>query len=258
MLTFKNLNILCLIILFSFFVVNHFIDIPMTMFIVLIIVWFTLTSIGSFNIGWNYHLKALNKNISIKKRHVAITFDDGPNNIYTPQVLKLLKSYKAKASFFCIGKNIEMYPSVLKDIANQGHTIGNHTYTHSYSMGFFRKEKVIHEINKTKKLVEKILGKKMKLFRPPFGITNPSIAKAIQQEKKQVIGWNIRSLDTIINDENKILNRIKSKISPGSVILLHDTCEKSINVLKQLLLFLYENNYQSVTVDTLFNIDAYE
>ena len=96
MLTFKSLNILCLIILFSFFVFNHFIDIPITVYIILIVVWFTLTSIGSFNIGWNYHLKALNKNISIKKRHVAITFDDGPNNIYTPQVLKLLKSYKHK------------------------------------------------------------------------------------------------------------------------------------------------------------------
>ena len=98
----------------------------------------------------------------------------------------------------------------------------------------------------------------MKLFRPPFGITNPSIAEAIQQEKKQVIGWNIRSLDSVINDEKKILNRIKNKISPGAVILLHDTSKKSIAVLKQLLLFLYENNYQSVTVDTLFDIDAYE
>ena len=151
-----------------------------------------------------------------------------------------------------------MHPTILKDIVNQGHTIGNHTYTHSYLMGFFRKQKVIHEINKTQKLVDKILGKKMKLFRPPFGITNPSIAEAIQQEKKQVIGWNIRSLDSVINDEKKILNRIKNKISPGAVILLHDTSKKSIAVLKQLLLFLYENNYQSVTVDTLFDIDAYE
>ena len=258
MLKFKKINILILIILFIFFVFEYFIELHISAYIIIIIVWFIITSIGSVNISWNYYLKALNKNDTIIKRHVAITFDDGPNNIYTLEVLKLLKRYKAKASFFCIGKNIEMYPKILKEIVNQGHIIGNHTYSHSYLMGFFSKENVINEINCTNKLVEKILGKKMKLFRPPFGITNPSIAKAINEEKKQVIGWNIRSLDTIINDEKKILNRIKNKISPGSIILLHDTSKKSVNVLKQLLIFLYKNNYQSVTVDTLLNIDAYE
>ena len=258
MLTFKKINTIGVIILTILVVFNYFLTIHMGVYIILIIVWFTITSIGSFNIGLNYHLKALNKNPFTKTKQIAITFDDGPNNIYTPQVLKLLESYNAKASFFCIGKHIEIHPMILKDIVNQGHTIGNHTYSHSYLTGFFRKKKVIHEIKKTKKIVEKLVGKKMKLFRPPFGVTNPSIAKAIQEERNYVIGWNIRSLDTIIKDQKKILNNIKNNISPGAVILFHDTTEKSIAILEQLLLFLHKNGYQSVTVDTLFNIEAYD
>ena len=94
MLKFKKINILILIILFIFFVFEYFIELHISAYIIIIIVWFTITSIGSVNISWNYYLKALNKNDTIKKKHVAITFDDGPNNIYTIEVLKLLKRYK--------------------------------------------------------------------------------------------------------------------------------------------------------------------
>ena len=96
-----------------------------------------------------------------------------------------------------------------------------------------------------------------KSFRPPYGVTNPSISKAIKRTKHHVIGWNIRSLDTVKNNEQKILNRIIKKVSPGAVILLHDSKEISVSVLEQLLLFLQQKGYQSITINTLFNIEAY-
>ena len=114
MLTFKKINTIGVTILTILVFLNYFLTIHMGAYIILIIVWFTITSIGSFNIGLNYHLKALNKNPFTKTKQIAITFDDGPNNIYTPQVLKLLESYNAKASFFCIGKHIETHPIILK------------------------------------------------------------------------------------------------------------------------------------------------
>ncbi len=179
------------------------------------------------------------------------------NGEFTPQILELLKSYDAKATFFCTGKQIEQHQNIIKSIVSNGHTLGNHSYSHSHYFDFYGKQKVITEIKKTNDLIESIIGKKMNLFRPPYGVTNPSIIKAIKETKHQVVGWNIRSLDTVKTNEQEILNRITRNISPGSVILLHDSKEITISILEQLLLFLQQNGYQSITIDTLFNIEAY-
>ncbi|MEH6535272.1 MAG: polysaccharide deacetylase family protein [Psychroserpens sp.] len=257
MLTFKNINALTTTLFISLLIGELYVNIPVLAYVILVLSWLLITIIGSFNILWNYHLMAFNSNKNHKEKHVAITFDDGPNIKYTPQILELLKSHQAKATFFCIGKHVEKHPNIIKNIVNDGHTIGNHSYFHSNYFDFYRKQKIVNEIEKTNNLVETIIGKKMTLFRPPFGITNPSIARALKQTKHKVIGWDIRSLDTVKNDEQKILNRIIKKISPGSVILLHDSKEITVSVLEQLLLFLQENGYQSITIDTLFNIEAY-
>ncbi len=257
MLTFKNINIISVILLTGLLVSELYLNIPLLAYIILGLFWLVMTTIGSFNILWNYHLKAFNSNSDLKEKYVAITFDDGPNSNLTPQILQLLKTYDAKATFFCIGKQIEQFPGMVKTIVKDGHTIGNHTYSHSPQFDFYKKQDIVKEIEKTNELVKSIIGKKMKLFRPPYGVTNPSIAKAIKITKHHVIGWNIRSLDTVIKKDYKILNRITKKVSPGAVILLHDSQEITVKVLEQLLLFLKENGYQSITIDNLFNIEAY-
>lgn len=257
MLIFKNTNTFTLFIIAGLIASNYYFNIPVFTYLLVILFWLIITSIGSFNITWNYHLKAYNAALNSKEKYVAITFDDGPNTEFTPQILKILKNYNAKATFFCIGKHIEQYPDIIKEIINDGHTIGNHSYSHSSFFDFYGKRKVIAEIKKTDDLIQKLIGKKMNLFRPPYGVTNPSISKAIKQTAHKVIGWNIRSLDTVKNNDQEILNRITNKITPGSVILLHDSKAITVNVLEQLLLFLQKNNYKPVTVNTLFNIKAY-
>lgn len=257
MLNFKNINSLAIALFIGLLMCSLFLDIHFLIFVSLFFFWLIITSIGSFNITWNYHLKAFNASKNHKKKQVAITFDDGPNAELTPQILKLLKAYNAKATFFCIGKHIEAHPEIIKTIVDQGHVIGNHTYSHSNFFDLYGKQKVTDEINKTNNLVTSIINKKMIFFRPPYGVTNPAITKAIKQTKHRVIGWNIRSLDTVKNSEQDILNRITKNIKPGAVILLHDSKEITIRVLEQLLLFLQENNYQPITIDDLFNIEAY-
>ena len=257
MLTFKNINALAITLFLGLLIGELYINIPVLVYVVLVFFWLLITTIGSFNILWNYHLKAYHSNSNIKEKYVAITFDDGPNSKFTPQILDLLKTYNAKATFFCIGKQIEQHPDLVKRIISDEHTIGNHSYAHSPYFDFYGKQKVINEIEKTDNLIESLIGKKMNLFRPPYGVTNPSISKAIKQTKHHVIGWNIRSLDTVKKNKQNILNRITKKVSPGAVILLHDSKEITVSVLEQLLLFLQENGYQSITIDTLFNIEAY-
>nr|WP_321539369.1 polysaccharide deacetylase family protein [Flavobacterium piscinae] len=159
---------------------------------------------------------------------------------------------------FCIGKQIENNPQLFKRIISEGHLVGNHSFSHSENFGFFSSQNVLNEITTTNKLVQQWSGLNMKLFRPPFGVTNPMIAKAISETKHHVIGWNIRSLDTVYEDENTIFERVKNKIKPGGIILMHDTSQKSVNVLERLLLFLKTENYSIVSVDKLLNLSAYE
>lgn len=225
--------------------------------VLLFLIWFSLTALGSAFVGWNYHIPILNSNEKAIKNQIALTFDDGPIPEFTPQVLKLLKQHQAKATFFCIGKHIEKHPELFKQIIADGHTIGNHTYSHPNNFGFLSTKKVQTELEQTRNLIKKLSGLTSKLYRPAFGVTNPRIRRAVQNLNLTTIGWNKRSLDTTNISEETILKRATKNLKTGDVILLHDTSEKSVRVLEQLLLILRDKNMQSVTVDTLFKIQAY-
>ena len=234
-----------------------FVNIPLWIFLVLTLMWLLITIAGSLFIQWNYHFDSLNKNPEILKNQVAITFDDGPHPEFTPQVLELLKKYHAKASFFCIGKNIETYPELFKTIIEEGHSVGNHTYSHSNTFGFYSTTEVVAELERTNKIVKSISNLELKMYRPAFGATNPNIKKALQLTGLRSIGWSKRSLDTTSLSQQKVLDRVTKNLKKGDVILLHDSSEKSVLVLEQLLLFLQKKNMEAVTIDSLFNIKAY-
>jgi peptidoglycan-N-acetylglucosamine deacetylase len=174
------------------------------------------------------------------------------------EVLELLKKYNAKATFFCIGKNIEKHPEILKKIILEGHLVGNHSYSHSKFFDFYHEDKVTDELRKTDKLLEKFTSKKINFFRPPYGVTTPSIRRALKVTGHKVIGWNIRSLDGGIKNQDLILSRIKKRVSPGGIVLLHDTAPHTVLVLEQFLQFLQQNNYEVVSVEELLNLNAYE
>lgn len=208
-----------------------------------VVVW------GSFDIQLGYFINSFtHKRTKIKE--VALTFDDGPTE-FTPKFLDVLKENNVKATFFCIGKQIEKYPETILRIIAEGHTIGNHTFSHSNNTGFLSTSKMIEEIKKCDDVMLKIGSFKTDLYRPPFGVTNPNIAKAIKKTNKKSIGWNVRSLDTVITDEKKIYNRITKILKKGSIILLHDTSEKTYNVLVELLLFLEREKYSTYTIDSI-------
>lgn len=211
-----------------------------------------ITAQGVTRMDLNWFLKNYTKPPGQEERLVALTFDDGPTPL-TPKFLELLNQYGQKATFFCIGKQIEQYPEVFKRTINAGHEIGNHTFSHQTKTGFLSTRAMISEIEKADVIMEKHAGIKTNLYRPPFGITNPHIARAIQRTGKKSMGWTIRSLDTTADTETRILNRIIPAVKPGSVILLHDTSEKTYRVLKELLVFLEQENYHSVTLSQLFD-----
>jgi peptidoglycan/xylan/chitin deacetylase (PgdA/CDA1 family) len=236
---------------------SFYVIIEIKYFVLVACLWFLILLWGSTFIASNYHVKTYCSNPLETEKKIALTFDDGPDEM-TLLVLDVLKKYNARATFFCIGKNIVAHPNIFKKILEEGHTVGNHSYSHSPFFDFYRKNQVIAEIKQTDALIKSVLGKKPTLFRPPYGVTNPSIRRALEVTQHKTIGWNIRSLDGVVKNEKFLLNRIIKRIKPGGIVLLHDTSIQTVQVLEQLLSFLQKNNYAVLPLEELLNIKAYE
>ncbi len=235
----------------------YFMTIGFGYFIAVGIAWFLIAVAGSSTIDSNYHVRTYCNQPHETLNRIAVTFDDGPHEMTLP-ILELLKKHKISATFFCIGKNIEKHPEIARRIIADGHIIGNHTFNHSPFFDFYRKQQVIKELQQTDASIEKVIGKKPQFFRPPYGVTNPSIRRALEVTKHKVIGWNIRSLDAVIPNEKMIFNRIKKRIAPGGIVLLHDTSLRTVHVLEQLLVTLREKKYEVVPLEDLLKLKAYE
>lgn len=257
MLKFYTINAGFLVIFSLLLVFGFFGEVPTGLYVAFAVIWVAITVIGSFQIKLNYHLQSLNHNYKVGEDTVSITFDDGPNPYFTPQVLELLKKHDAKATFFIVGRRAKKYPELVKQIVAEGHTVGNHSYSHSKRFGFFSTKKITAEIIKTDKILDSLLHKKTSMFRPPYGVTNPNIKKALRRTGHESIGWSKRSLDTTAISEERIFQRITAKLRKGDIILLHDNSPKSIVVLERLLLFLWSHKIKSVPVDQLLDIEAY-
>ncbi|AXT53883.1 polysaccharide deacetylase family protein [Aquimarina sp. BL5] len=256
MLIRKIVNIISIIAGILIVTAIGFNKLPWWSLLVLGLLWFFITAYGVTNIRSGYFLKSLSSNPKLTEKKIAITFDDGPD-FNTLKILEVLNKYNVKGTFFCIGKQIEKHPDILKKIIQENHIIGNHTFTHDKLIDIYSTNKFTNEIKETDTIIEKFSKKKPLLFRPPYGITNPNIARAVKKTGHTVIGWNKRSFDTTIPSEKVILKRITKNLKGGDVILLHDTKIITVAVLEQLLLFLQRNNFTTVTIDELFSIQAY-
>lgn len=257
MITHKNISLFFIFLLLLLFLLKISLAINELWFLIIALLWIGINAFGSARISSNYHVKAFCSNPLETEKKIALTFDDGPS-IYTLQVLELLKKYNAKATFFCIGKNIEAHPQILQKVIDEGHLVGNHSYSHSKFFDFYNASTITEELQKTDALLEKFTSKKINFFRPPYGVTTPSIRRALKVTGHKTIGWNIRSLDGGTQNQELIFNRLIKHISPGGIVLLHDTAEHSVLVLEQFLQFLQQNNYEVVSIEELLNLKAYE
>jgi peptidoglycan/xylan/chitin deacetylase (PgdA/CDA1 family) len=185
--------------------------------------------------------------LKTQEKLLALTFDDGPHAEITPQILDILKKYDIQAMFFCKGKNIEYQPNLVRRMISEGHRIGNHTMNHSPWFPFYPAAKMKKEIDDCQVLIDSFQpAGTVRLFRPPFGVTNPNLRKALKGSGYQVIGWNIRSFDTANIRSEMLFNRIIRQLKPGSIILFHDTTPKTPDILERVINFAVENGYNFV------------
>jgi len=169
----------------------------------------------------NFFVKATCRGDTTAKR-VALTFDDGPDLAATPNLLKVLKRHEIKAAFFPIGTKTREYPGIIKQIDQEGHILGNHSFRHAWWTNFLISGALDREIMMAQKAIEAAIGKVPAYFRPPMGLTNPHLGRGLKKHGLSVVGWDVRPFDIRTSTE-KVIKRVLKKIRNGSIILLHDT-----------------------------------
>lgn len=163
---------------------------------------------------------------------VYLTFDDGPHPEITPWVLDVLDQYQAKATFFCLGKNVEKYPSVYEQILKKGHSVGNHSYSHPYG-GNTNTQIYVQDVDRASKIINSTL------FRPPYGRITPRQYWELKK-RYSIVLWDVLSQDyDLTQSPEKIIDRVLKKTKPGSIIVFHDS-DKASALLKKTLPFILE------------------
>lgn len=156
---------------------------------------------------------------------VYLTFDDGPTPEITEWVLEQLKEYNAKATFFCIGNNIEKHPEIFKKVIQEGHTIGNHTFNHVKGWNTTNKM-YAEETEQCEQLIQNFSTEALqpKFFRPPYGKIKISQSKALRKKGYKIIMWDVLSVDFDPNiTPEKCLNNVIDNLENGSIIVFHDS-----------------------------------
>lgn len=256
MLNFRNTNIFFIALLVILIAVHVTYGLPVYIYPVLFIAWSLIVFWGCTNISSNFFIPVICK-AETDKKEIAISFDDGPAENYTLQILNLLNTENVKATFFCIGNRIAGNEFILKQMKAEGHIIGNHSYSHHFWFDMYSTKKMQHDLEQMDAEMERVTGIKPKLFRPPYGVTNPNLAKAIKNGTYTPVGWSVRSLDTVAKEEQQLLDKIVSGIKPGAVFLFHDTCKITLNVLPDFIKEVKKRGYSIIPLDKLLALQPY-
>lgn len=183
-------------------------------------------------------------------KKVALTFDDGPNNTSSIQILNTLKKYNIKATFFMLGTMVDNYPDVVKKIHDEGHEIANHTYNHK-DLTTLDDSSIKREIESTNQSIEKITGERPTLLRPPYGSYNERVTKL--EPNMTIALWNIDTLDWKTHNATAILGEVKKELQPHSIVLMHDIHQDSADSLENVIKFLKSEDYTFVLARDLIN-----
>lgn len=188
---------------------------------------------------------------------LAMTFDDGPHPTYTPRLLDMLKERNIKATFFMVGQCATAYPAVVKRIAEEGHEVANHSWSHP-NLAPLKETKIMDQLQKTHDAIVNACGVAPILYRPPYGSIRMTQRKAIHDK----FGYPTILWDVDPNDwqpprtVSKVHNRVLAQTKPGSIILCHDIHKPTVDAMPGVLDELLARGYRFVTVTELINLDS--
>ncbi len=193
---------------------------------------------------------------SCQRNEVAITFDDGPDALVTPQILDLLDRFDAKVSFFVIGNRLQNHPDLARDIVRRGHSLENHSSHHFVFLSLFAAGSLRREIEAAQSAVAAVCGQAPRFFRPPGGFQSPVLSPVLAGLGLRLATWTRRGFDTHDKNPRRVLNRLTRNLSAGDILLLHDGnaargasgAPVVLEVLHQLLQELQARGLHSVTL----------
>jgi len=186
---------------------------------------------------------------------IALTFDDGPDEVYTKEILDILDEYNVNATFFVIGKNAEKHPELLLKEVSEGHEVGNHTYSHPH-LKTQSDASLLTELRAADKVIFDASGVNPTLFRPPEGKCGKCVMTAVKEMGYTIILWSVDTRDWECRPVNEIVRNVKKNVKPGSIILFHDYVagkSSTPEALKVIIPDLLEQGYTFVTITELIN-----
>ena len=252
----RAFNIFSIILILVWIWADKYLSIGAPSYGWLLLIYVSVLFCGSYFIRMGFFMKSI-CSLKTNEKWIALSFDDGPAES-TRQVLDILQENKAEAAFFCIGKKITGNEEIIHRMVQEGHIIGNHSFSHHPLFDFFSPRKMLNDITEMNRLVKNITGFGPRFFRPPYGVTNPNLKKAVMLGGFISIGWSIRSYDTVIRNRERLLHKILSALKPGSILLLHDTSETTVSILPELLKAIRNEGFQIVRLDKMVNVKPYE
>lgn len=191
---------------------------------------------------------------------IALTFDDGPGPKNTAQVLEILKKNNIKATFFMVGMMVKNFPQVAKQVAADGHVIGNHTWHHWYRR--MDVATAASEINRTADIIYKTTGVKTTLFRPPGGFLHNGLVDYAKSQKYAVMMWSDESSDTQRREQpSTLIKNVLKGVKPGAIVLMHDgggNRSRTVQALPQIISNLKAQGYKFVTIPELLEMQSQE
>lgn len=256
MINFRKSSLVFITLLAAMIVVRQQFSVPWYVFVILILAYLGLLVYGSINVASNFYLPVICYS-QTDERKIALSFDDGPVAAATPRVLDMLGRENIPAAFFCIGKNIAGNEAIVQRILSEGHIIGNHSYSHHFFFDLFPALKMKADVLRMEAVLATFSGHRPLLFRPPYGVTTPVMRNVLKETGYTAIGWSVRSMDTVIRDEQQLLQKIMKGLRPGALILLHDAGHCTLNILPAFIAAARKEGYQFVRPDHLLNVLPY-
>jgi peptidoglycan/xylan/chitin deacetylase (PgdA/CDA1 family) len=159
---------------------------------------------------------------STGRNEIALTIDDGPDPVVTPQVLDILDRHAAQATFFCVGEKAARYPDLCREIARRGHAVENHSQHHRHHFALLGRHGITRELQTAQDTLTTITGRRPMFFRAPAGLRNPLLDPVLARLGLRLASWSARGFDTRIGDAERVKDRLLRGLRPGAILLLHD------------------------------------
>lgn len=193
---------------------------------------------------------------------VALTFDDGPHPVFTPEVLAVLRRYGVPGTFFMMGKQMEKHPELVEQALREGHTIGNHTYSHPH-LRQKRSQDIAQEFERTENLIVRFTRHRSHLLRPPYGEYNERVCDFARQHRYRIVQWVVCAENRLAPTPEAMAQRVLDKVRPGGIILAHDGTSEdvldrthTVQSLPLIIEGLQKKGYRFVTLPTLLTYGA--